>query len=350
MISSYIIYHIAFFFCVFFAFLAEKVKDVRFLGVFFSLLFIVALNGFRYNVGTDYESYKTIFEIIAIDGFVITEPGYYLINKLFQNFKDGYIYVFFIFSLLTYLILFYTLLREKILFWGLFFSFAFGFVFLSNNIIRQALVIPIFFYAIRFIYEKKITYYLLSVLICSLFHYSALLLIPFFWIYKINFKQKVWFLIISVCFLLSYTQDFKFLITKIISFAPKYAGYLVYGGEDIKAVKSGATMIIIYFFNLFILSTQNKNLPNEKTKIYYNLYLLGVSISFLTMNISFLFRFSYYLTSLIVIVIPFMIKSTKNLQTKYLYSILFVMISLLFWYKALWFNDHGCMPYISLFK
>jgi len=348
MVLSYLIYHLAFFLCLTFAFISEKVTSVKYLAIFISLLFIIGLSGLRNNVGTDYESYVRIFDTISIDGFTTVEPGYYALNKFFKESNKGYLYVFCICSAITYLILYFTLLREKILTLGLLFTFTFGFVFLSNNIIRQALVIPVFFYSIEFIYKRKVLYFILSILLCSLFHFSALLLIPFYWVYKINFKKAIWFFLISFSFILSFTQIFNLVIIKMISFIPKYAGYLMTGDEDNKAIKSGATMILVYFFSLFIVSAGNY-IKEKKYKIYYNLYLLGITISFLTMNISFLFRFSYYLTSLIIIVLPLIIKSIQLRYKKYIYSLFFIFISFLFWFKALWFNDHGCLPYNFFF-
>lgn len=348
MIISILIYIFFSFSSVMFALISERIKALRNLGIVISLLFIVVLCGLRYNVGTDYESYVSIFDKITIDGFVIIEPGYYLLNELFKNISNGQVYVFFICTLITYVILYLTLLRENILFLGLFFSFTFGFVFLSNNIIRQALVIPLFFYSIKYIYEKRIINYWLCIIVCSLFHYSAILLIPLFWIYKLNFKKYYWLLILSICYLVSFTQIFKIFIIKITSFLPKYSGYLISGAEDNSAIKSGTTMFIVYLLNVFIIYNYKYIFSNEKLKIYYNLYLLGVSISFLTMNISFIFRFSYYLTSLIVFVLPLFIKSIKIRDQKLLFSIVILVISLIFWSKALWFNDHGCLPYNSL--
>ena len=347
MIYSFVVYNIYFFLSVLFAFISEKIKAIKSFALFLSFFFIVSLCGLRYNVGTDYESYVTIFDNIKLDNFVIIEPGYYFLNKIFLKFDFGYYFVFFTCSFVTYFILFYTLSREKILSLGLFFTFTFGFVFLSNNIIRQGLVIPIFFYSIQFIHDKKLASYFITIIFCSLFHYSAILLMPIYWIWNFNIKQKSWAAIISLCFLLSFSNFYKSYIIKLISLAPKYSGYLLSGGEEHSAIKSGMTMIVVYLLNLFIIFNYKHVKSNSKFKLYYNLYLSGISISFLTMNISFLFRFSYYLTSLIIIILPLMIQNMNYNNKKYFYCFI-VIISLVFLFKALVFNDHGCSPYNSL--
>ncbi len=346
--NSILIYNIVGFFCIFFVYISEKIITLKNIGITLALFLIVTLCGLRYNVGTDYESYVGIFEIIASDGFVIVEPGYYWFNKVFANFNNGSVYVFLIFSLITYVFLFYSLAREKILLLGLFFTFTFGFVFLSNNLIRQSLVIAIFLYSIKFIYTKRLSRYFLCIAICSLFHYSAILLFPLFWVRKISIKKFYWFLIISFSYFFSFLEWFKLWVIEIITFFPKYSGYLVWGGEEKTAVNSGITMFIIYILNLFIIFNYNESLVNERLKIFFKLYLLGVSLAFLTLNISFVFRFSYYLTSLIIVVIPLMVKAMKNNRNKYLFHIIMIFMSLLFWIKSFWFNDHGALPYNSL--
>jgi hypothetical protein len=347
-VISILIYNIVGFFCIFFVRVSEKIKVVRKIGLVLSFLVLFTLSGLRYNVGTDYESYVGIFENIANDAFVIIEPGFYLFCKLFSNFNNGHLYVFLVCSFITNIFLFTSLAREKILFLGLFFSFTFGFVFLSNNLIRQALAIVIFFYSIKYIYSKRLLSFLFCIAIGSLFHYSAILLLPLFWVDKIRFKNFFWFLIISVSYLLSFLDWFNFWLVKLIIFFPKYSGYLTWGGEEKTAVNSGITMFIIYILNLFIVANYNDSVANERFKMYYKLYLIGVSLAFLTLKVSIVFRFSYYLTSLIIFVIPLMVKGMDNNRKKHIFQMLVMLMSLLFWFKSFWFNDHGALPYNSL--
>lgn len=344
MILSFVIYHCALFISVSSAYISERLKDYKFLFVMLSFSCVVVLCGLRNYVGTDYESYVSIYETISSFGFAPIEPGFSFLNKSFSTVQNGYQEVFFICSFLTFFLLYHTLYRERILAAGIFFAFTFSFIFLANNIIRQALVIPVFFYSVYYIERHKLVKYILTVLFCSLFHFSAILLIPFYWIGRISFSKVTWACLMSVCFLLSYTQIIKALFVRIVSQIPRYAGYINTGEEDVKAIKSGTTMVLLFVLALVVICYK-QYLEKKRDKIYFNLFLAGVAISFLTMNISFLFRFSYYLSTLIIIVIPLLLKNMNYTYEKYLLAIFFVGYSMIWWFKALWLNDHGCMPY-----
>ncbi|WP_411014247.1 EpsG family protein, partial [Salmonella sp. ZJHZ21_0024] len=71
-------------------------------------------------------------------------------------------------------------------------------LFPSLNVIRQAAAAAIIFYALYFAYERKWVIYIALIIVASIFHLSALLLvfmIPYFFI---NFKKDLYLLLYLV--------------------------------------------------------------------------------------------------------------------------------------------------------
>ncbi len=157
-----------------------KKKSAR-LSWILSFVMMTALMGFRFEVGADYRSYAWIFRAVktrGIDSFNYIEKGFrivsFLIGKVFYN-------VYFYFLILAFLImLFYALgIREQssnslvsvVVFVGM------GYYFYAMNQVRQFVAVAMLFWANKYI-KKDWKRYCIIVLAASVFHTSALAMIP----------------------------------------------------------------------------------------------------------------------------------------------------------------------------
>lgn len=349
---SFIIYNITFLLALLFASFS-KIKSNKIFspglpilkkyGFFLSAGIIILVSGTRNKVGTDYESYTDIFFQIK-DGLpVLIEIGYFFLNKVFINFENGYRFVFFLTSGITYYLFFKLLRRENILFLGIIFLFTFGFVFFANNAIRQALVIPIFYLSIKYIEQRAPVKYFSAIAFAALFHFSALFLIPIYWIYKINFNKNIWVLLLLISLIISFTSATNLFISNILKLIPRFSGYAQH--DITSSLSSGATAILYIFIYLVILCYYRYFQKNERERIYLNILLIGFNIAFILMPVSFLYRIAYYFLFLLVIIIPILIKNITDRNNKIILTYFFILFSLIFWAKALLLNDHGCIPY-----
>ena len=140
-------------------------------------IFSVVL-GMRYQVGTDYASYMDIYKFHT--DFDIIEPGYRFLNIILSDLGFSYPSIFIAVAFLQ--IIFFTkgIIRfGKIFPWTIFFYFTTLYIFLSLNVLRQTLAFSIFVFSIQFIWKKKFLKYCLCILFSSLFHQSAMILLPF---------------------------------------------------------------------------------------------------------------------------------------------------------------------------
>ena len=182
-------------FSVFFAYISRFKNTAWGLKVSFVLIFIFL--ALRFNFGNDYKAYYESF--IKINQFKIVdffssnnqfEIGWTFLNRLFK--PIGF------FSMVAFLAAFhcYVLYRfikkfvPKNYYWFAVFLYVFntGFLLVLSSAMRQSVAITLFIVAIEFIYRRQAILYFAIIMLASLFHTSALFLLPFYFLTYINWR------------------------------------------------------------------------------------------------------------------------------------------------------------------
>lgn len=127
------------------------------------------------------------------------EIGYTLLNSLFKV-VSPFVEIMYVCCSFSMLYVIYYFLRDKSQnFFKLFLPyFTFLFITVQVGIIRQALAISIFYFAILYLQRKNFFKYLTCVIFASLFHSTAILLIPFYFIVNRSFSSKTLSIILFV--------------------------------------------------------------------------------------------------------------------------------------------------------
>ncbi len=177
-----IVYILMFLLSIVFMHLANKQENVKRKNIFYVLSFMTffLVSAFRYGVGTDYlrryvYDYGRILEGIHVSNL---EVGFQLLMKGTMLLSDKPFLMFFITSLMINGFVFYTLVKEskdKIL--SICIYFFLGFFFDSLNIMRQYLAISFVFIGYYYLLKNKRLLFVISVLLASLFHSTALIMI-----------------------------------------------------------------------------------------------------------------------------------------------------------------------------
>lgn len=165
---------------------------------YMGLMIPIILSGFRYGVGTDYFNYINIFNgniTKSLEDFTenngIFELGYFITEKISYYISGDVRLVFLITSFLTIVFFYLGLKKYKLKYPGLvFFLYLLTIFPMTMNAVRQGVAMSIMFYAITFILEKNITKYIVLTILAGLFHISALLLIPFYFIGRLFDVRK----------------------------------------------------------------------------------------------------------------------------------------------------------------
>ncbi len=245
--------------------LRKKIRFFTWLG----LLIPILISGFRYGVGTDYFNYINIFNnhiemdlkaYTDING--IAETGYFILEKVSYNLLGDARLVFLSTALLTITFFYLGMKRYRLRYPGLIFFLYLLTIFpMTMNAVRQGVAMSIMFYAFTFILEKKPLRYTLLTLLASLFHVSAVLLIPFYFVGRLVDVKKNSLLkdrliaksryfirigVVSIVMLLIVANTFT-LVTNIPGFE-KYSSYLSldeYGANYIFYVRLTILLVLM---------------------------------------------------------------------------------------------------------
>ena len=166
--------------------------------LYMGLLMLIAM--FRYNVGVDYKTYEIMFNEIIEPSYVksSTEIGFVILCKACAMMGGTAQMMFLLMSFATLLIFFCTYKRySPNIIVTLFVFMCFGQMYLNTfNVVRQCLAVALFCYSMQYIQQRHLLKYLLCIGIAALFHMTALILVPMYWILRVHWNYRVRLLII----------------------------------------------------------------------------------------------------------------------------------------------------------
>lgn len=182
--------------------------------IFFLLIIIcilVFVAGFRYNVGQDFWIYYVGFKCSIEDCIEyikkFKEPGIRVLSVVAYGIYDNGISLIFLSSLITICVYVMTIYRYSPIFMSsMMLYLMMGEWQGSFNGIRQYLASAVLFAGHRFIIEKKIWKYSVTVLLASLFHTTALVMLIQYFILprKLNLKLILFMALSAIILLFSY--------------------------------------------------------------------------------------------------------------------------------------------------
>lgn len=301
------------------------------------------LSGFRYMVGTDFYNYKVYFENIDYYKYKNSpfEGGYYLLNKLVHLFSNNSQLIFLIISFITIYLINITLSKYSSKYWiSIFLFITLHFYYESFNIMRQYVAIAIVFYSIEFIYKENLKKYLICVLIATMFHKTAIFMMPFYWLLRMKFKLKTY--VIGVVM----SPIIAIMIPKIIHvislFIPKYAYYVQYGVSGASANSAIIISLVILIFMLANIDTFISSDP--KNLIYINAIFFAIILGITSYSNIVLYRLMTYLYILSILAIPNVLNSItiKMRVVMCMGMILFLMV---YTNNQIKNNNGGIIPY-----
>ena len=161
--------------------------------------------GWRYETGTDYFAYDELYRSTTTLGEAqqaggitsdlgTTDIGYMLLNSLFRTIGTDINIMFFLIAFVTNLLLFGSIGKylPRYRFPCILAYYTFCFFTLDMNGIRQSIAVCIFIYSLRYIQQRQTVRYAATILIAALFHLSAVVVLPLYWI--VNRRFPSWLL------------------------------------------------------------------------------------------------------------------------------------------------------------
>ncbi len=320
----------------------DKLKHTQYIGSYY---FLIVLAGFRYETGGDWQSYTEVYDIIEPINEVIKgngsvfinhqiEFGFRLLVSITKFFSSNVQLLFFIVSFFCITFLFKNLSEYAVYpQTSILIYYSVLYFFLDFVTIRQAISVMIFFFSIRYIQNRKIFKYFALIITASLFHLTALLLLPLYWVINKEYsKIKViaFFIAINFVFLLNIRWlEATLNLVLPFFFGPVASKITTYTAESAlvgRGISIGFIINIIIFVLLMIARDKTKEI--KYYNIFFNLFLLYAfvySVFFEIVDISNRFRLYFALSELILL--PTLLTSFELYKNKILIFIFIVLFS-----------------------
>lgn len=202
------------------------------------------------------------------------------------------------------------------------------FFYFSLTGLRAAIAISIVVFAYKYLEEKKYIKVLITTLIASLFHGSAIIFIISIIIVKINKFISLFIISLSILIINILTNNSILFKVVQLPFFTQYSTYVLNANKE----SSGTTIIIIFTITTigYFLSTLNKYDDKNSSEInFIFLKHLFIGIIFYVINFSFAnaFRLGHFFTISIIPLMPNIIYNLRfDKKIKFIVKILAIIL------------------------
>jgi len=256
------------------------------------LLLFLFLGTFRWQTGTDWNSYMSLFmdnnsiHDFFIDGYAY-EKGYVLLNwgvKYLGGSYSNFLFVGTLINIFCFHAVAKKLFSERLVFaLFLFFSVFMGGIFVT----RQLLAASICFFSIIYIVERKIFPFTILIVFASLLHVSAIVFFFAYYIYNCRISVKQFIILFFVTLIVSYFLNsfFSTIVSSLSANSRIGTKLLIYTTGEQELGYSSLIMGIIkrvVLLPLFFYTEQKWQKQNSEIfSGMFNIYLLGTLLYFL---------------------------------------------------------------------
>lgn len=258
---------------------ADKIKKGLLL---IGCAWLVIHDGFRWQIGTDWDKYYNFFNICLYDNPEELEPGYVFINQLVRRFTDNYSVFLVLFAIFEYSALYFFIRKYSLykllslfIFYGVFFSY------IGMN--RQFIAVFICCLSIAFIIKRKKIPFIALMILAFLFHKSSALFWPAYFLINKPTRKTILVLLGFVSFIS---------LSGVLNLLPESLFYALGGdyiGMKASAYMSGVAntfdpmnfvrgLIKRAFWLILFLYHYDKLIKLKNFTLVFNLYLVGILI------------------------------------------------------------------------
>ncbi|MGM9877704.1 MAG: EpsG family protein [Bacilli bacterium] len=315
--------------------LSKKDTKRKKIYIFSSMIILILYStfrnyiGFDVCVGNDYNSYVNMFNNIENSKIFNSGFAFNMLLLILKALTNNFISVTFFTSTLLICSVYFVSTKvfdgDNDYIWSIFIFISFGIYDLSMSAIRQWIAGSLFLISFKYIKEKKLTKYILLILLASSFHTSAifLLLVYPFVNMKCSKKKKVIITIIATMVLFVILQNrLELYIISLIDYS-YYIRYI----NLLDLPKSNYTCFIISLFYLMAVFYFYKKGLNKKKYINLKIdyLLMFCCLSLASTQSPFCNRFMQYFMPALMFITPDLIamiynnKKNNKLVYKYRY-------------------------------
>lgn len=306
--------------------IADKAgKQNRFLKFVLICIAIVIpsiMAGVRSGVGTDFANYDYRFTMLRNVSWSRAlsvnnaEIGFIVLSKFLSCFMNNP-WIFGSISFITLTIFIVALEKQYSVHVHrmMFTIYLLQYYFFSYNLVRQNIALAIVFFSMTFILNKSPVKFFLTIAFASLFHVSALIYIPAYFIMNRGMKRsprRIGLIVVAVSLMVA--VNFRQVIHVLLSFDIPYLSKFAYLINNTSEAQNRDIIVKILFCIVLLLFQRSLEKIDSKHVTLITFYLVGTAISITGFVTPFFKRIAYYysISELeLMSNIPFAVKDRK---------------------------------------
>lgn len=292
---------------------------------------------------------EKIYATAASTWSLALEPGYRLLNKLLSSFTTAPQAITIANALLLFVFL-YCFIRdssnEPMLSIWLFVTLG---LFQSDmNITRNAIAVFLCFSAFRWIRERRLLRYVLTVLLASTIHQTALLFLPLYFLVRYVQMNPRRVLILLLVFL-ALGLNISLVRGKLAAVFPaRYARYFASGSEKLVTYLVGLFHVVITVFAFTFLNRTEYFQLAKSWKYNEGLWMLALNIGLFAMSFGFsaASRAAALFSPYMIVFIPNILDTIETERRKQIGCMAVAVLSFVQYISRMMINNiGGSMPY-----
>ncbi len=327
--------------------------------VFLLLSFLVPflLSSFRWEVGTDYKTYISLYEAINsistssqwVQQLLEVEPLYVLMNLIVKAIFGNPLPIFFISALLLLGFIYRALedYHEKISVMLAVFVFLMLMFSTTLNIMRQMISVAIMFYATRHVFAHNYKKAALWMFLALMFHYTALIVLPF-WLFRgtKRYERNVRIIMFSGLVLLFVLGSVFGSLFDRIRFL-----YLQESGSQPDAVlRIGLMLLRAPIIVPILLFRKQLVAHDERNRFWIIMAVFEIVFSYLGYILDVLNRLSLYFAVSWIVLLPALVRSMPTRGGQYRMGAYVALVVTGLWVFNTAISNYGdVLPYKSIF-
>jgi len=189
---------------------------------------------------------------------------------------------------------------------------------MSLNVLRQFIAAAVIVNALNYINKGNFIKFALMIIMAATFHVSAILVLPAYFVRKLNITKRNVLLFFACAIALFFlVQGLNLYIYKLF---PRFEAYQnsIYFNNGIRIASIANFLILFFLLLVFVIAykhvrinEKSVDVQKELTVIFY-LFVIGVVFSFVSINLNLLDRFVIYFSIFSILLIPKILELLDN--------------------------------------
>lgn len=257
------------------------------------------------------------------------EWGYFFLTKLCAWVGVSETLFLFLIAILSYVPIFKYIYKESNSpFLSILIYFSFGYFSYSLGIFRQMIAINIMLCGVKYIFQKNLLRYLVCLFFAMSFHFTAIVMLPLYWIYKIDLRKYtcIIFLLEFILFLYG-----RVLIMDILKIFTGYSSYISSKYDFVGgSYKNIILLNLILIGNLFIL--KNKSVLKEKDRMILAQLVCAIFLQIIGYHMGIFGRIVIYYSIFLLSIIPQTIDRMFTYKSSVFIRLIFLIFLIILFY------------------